>query len=164
MIEIGQFHKEWGVRGQVLGHFHNPRSTLISRLDSLYLDTQKLSLLGPPKPHGGAHVFTLRGISTPETARALRGKPFCCPRDRFPASDADNFYWVDVMGAEVWDDQGQYWGILERLEGSESYFYLVIRSKEGRELLYPAHAQKVQRFDRGTHRLLIEAIEGLRDD
>lgn len=122
---------------------------------------QALALGEAPKPHSSFYLFSVQGITTPEAAKRYRGKPFYYPAEALPPAE-DDFYWFEAVGAEVWDDAGEYWGTLARLEGSDQYTCMVIRSAEGRDILYPAQADLIH-FDREHKRLTVQAIEGLRD-
>lgn len=169
-IELGKFHREWGIRGAILGYFYNPHSALIAHLDSLYVRSSgaapqmtSLKLEAPPTPHQNMFLFKLSGVHTPEAAKHLRGQRFYCPAERIPKPEPGEFYWFEAMGAEVEDDSGEHWGALSRLEGTASNPLLVITAPGGREILYPACPETIHAFDRARARLIIRKIAGLRD-
>lgn len=166
-IELGRLEREWGIRGELRGLFYNPDSALIASLDRIYVTENgskvPYALSSPPVPYRQEYLFQIKGVTTPELARQWRGRPFFYPVARLPALSQGEFYWFQALGADVWDNEGQRWGKLLRLEGGAAHPYLVIEAEDGREILYPADSGKLLHFDGGERKLLVESISGLRD-
>ena len=62
------------------------------------------------KMHSGDVVAQLMGVAGREAAEALRGTAVHVSRAHFPALDADEFYWVDLIGLTVENLEGEVLG------------------------------------------------------
>jgi len=79
------------------------------------------------RPHAGAFVAQLREITNRDEAQALSGRLIGVPRSVLPALDEDEeFYWRDLIGLEVLDQQGQHRGHVEQLLSTGAHDVLVI--------------------------------------
>ena len=58
------------------------------------------------KTHGDTIVGQLAGVADRDAALLLRGYRVYVSRDEFPALEADEFYWVDLIGLDVVNDAG----------------------------------------------------------
>lgn len=59
------------------------------------------------KMHGGDVVAQLMGVVNRDLAESLRGAAVHVSRARFPALPDNEYYWVDLIGLEVENIQGQ---------------------------------------------------------
>jgi len=59
------------------------------------------------KSHGGDTVARLMGVADRNAAEALKGTAVHVSRRYFPALDNDEYYWVDLIGLEVENLQGE---------------------------------------------------------
>ena len=64
------------------------------------------------KQHSGDVVAQLVGVAGREAAEALRGTVVQISRKHFPSLSDDEFYWVDLIGLEVENLQGQSLGVV----------------------------------------------------
>jgi 16S rRNA processing protein RimM len=53
------------------------------------------------KTHSDSVVALLGGVADRDAALALRGSRVYVSRSEFPALEADEFYWVDLLGLDV---------------------------------------------------------------
>jgi 16S rRNA processing protein RimM len=67
------------------------------------------------KQHGGDVVARLMGVADRNAAEALKGATVKISRSHFPALDDDEFYWVDLIGLEVENLQGERLGVVQDL-------------------------------------------------
>ena len=57
--------------------------------------------------HSGVLLATLEGVATREDALALRGCEVGVPRAALPLARKDEIYWVDLVGLEVVNREGE---------------------------------------------------------
>lgn len=55
------------------------------------------------REQGGGLVARVENVMDRNGAEALRGAMLYVPRASFPKPDADEFYWLDLIGLEVWN-------------------------------------------------------------
>ncbi|MBU3693961.1 MAG: ribosome maturation factor RimM [Rhodocyclaceae bacterium] len=100
--------------------------------------------------HGDGLVARFEGIDTPEAARALRGSDVAVRRGELPPPEADEVYWVDLIGCEVVNREGIRLGHVANLmeTGANDVLVVVAGSGEQRvERLIPYTAQVVEQVD-----------------
>ena len=84
------------------------------------------------KPHGAAWIACVKGLHDRDAAQALKGHTILVSRADFPAPDANEYYWVDLIGCQVaTDDAGQPepLGVVESIQDSPAHPILVIRQQ-----------------------------------
>ncbi|MEY3718978.1 MAG: hypothetical protein RL727_899, partial [Pseudomonadota bacterium] len=64
------------------------------------------------KIHSGYVVMLLDGICDRDAALALKGWAVSLPRDAFPPVEQDTYYWIDLIGCEVYNEQGIHLGAI----------------------------------------------------
>ena len=65
------------------------------------------------KPHSGALLAKLEGLSTPEAARKLRGEKVLVAREAMPEPGEGHYYLADLVGLEVVNGQGEALGVVK---------------------------------------------------
>ncbi len=66
------------------------------------------------REHGDGIVAQVQGVDDRAAAEALRGTRLFVSRQSFPTADADEYYWVDLIGLVVVDREG---ALLGRVTG-----------------------------------------------
>jgi 16S rRNA processing protein RimM len=98
------------------------------------------------RPHQKTFLFMSREIETVEEAHRLVGAELCVRESRLPPTDADEFYWYQLIGLEVVNTEGQKLGTLEEIiETGSNDVYVVRGGKE--EILVPALEEVVREVD-----------------
>ncbi|MEY3725370.1 MAG: hypothetical protein RLZZ365_1305 [Pseudomonadota bacterium] len=94
------------------------------------------------KIHSGYVVMLLDGIDNRDSALALKGQTVLLPRKAFPTPEEDTYYWVDLIGCEVYNEQGTHLGIIEDMAEFGAHPIMTI----GSELIpfVPAIVKSVQ--------------------
>jgi 16S rRNA processing protein RimM len=106
------------------------------------------------KNHSGDVVAQLVGVATREAAEALKGTAVQISRKHFPALSDGEFYWVDLIGLEVVNLQGERLGVVESMmdNGAHPILRVAAESVDGlektqREILIPFVDQFVTHVD-----------------
>ncbi len=79
------------------------------------------------KVHGSTVTAKLVGVVDRDAAEALKGARISVPRRYFPATDDDEFYWVDLIGLEVFNESGEAFGAVAELMETGAHQNLVVR-------------------------------------
>jgi 16S rRNA processing protein RimM len=66
--------------------------------------------LGEGRPHGAGLIARMDGCASREDAERLRGMVIALWRGALPEPEADEFYWADLIGAEVVGPRGEVLG------------------------------------------------------
>ena len=112
----------WGVKGwlRVQPYAKDPQALFSSRRWFLRpaeptpaRPAPKATVALPPmlrvivaREHGEDVVASVRDITDRNQAEALRGARIFVPRSSFPSAASDEFYWVDLIGLQVFNRDG----------------------------------------------------------
>ncbi|HMC15889.1 MAG TPA: ribosome maturation factor RimM [Albitalea sp.] len=122
-VEVGKVLGAWGIKGwiRVQPFAADPQALFSSR--RWYLKPPEANGPRPPaagsaafptllkimlaKEHGDAIVAQVQEVDDRNAAEALRGARVFVPRASFPSTDKDEYYWVDLIGLAVVNQQGE---------------------------------------------------------
>lgn len=87
------------------------------------------------REQGDIIVGTAEGLEDRNDAEALKGARVFVSRSAFPTPDADEFYWVDLIGLNVVNRQGEFLGQVADLmaTGPHSVLRCVVPAAEGQD-------------------------------
>jgi 16S rRNA processing protein RimM len=116
------------------------------------------------KTHGDAVVAQLGGTDDRDAALALRGHRVYVSRTEFPALEADEFYWVDLLGLEVVNEGGEVLGKVASMIDNGAHSVLQVEypstGKDGKpvtgERLIPFVGVYVKSVDQAAKRIVVD--------
>jgi len=89
------------------------------------------------KTHGDGLVVAFDGIVDRSAAEALKGQLVGVPRDALPATGKDEYYWADLLGMAVVNEQDQALGKVAGLIETGANDVLQVVDSDGVERLLP---------------------------
>lgn len=102
-------------------------------------------------------VATVHDVADRDQAESLKGARVFVSRASFPTADADEFYWVDLIGLEVVSRQGAVLGAVAGLIETGPHCVLrVVEPTEGTERLVPFVAAYVDGVDTVARRITVD--------
>lgn len=161
---LGRVTKPWGVKGQMALFLDVDTPEDYAGLDSAFVEVK--GKLVPYFFHidqlnGNRAVVTFEEIG-PDQAQALSGHDLYLPLDLLPKLDGNNFYFHEVLGFKVIDDEKGDIGTLEQvIEYPAQPLFQVM--KNGVEVLIPVIDEVIEKVDREQKILYISAPKGLID-
>ncbi len=186
-VEVGYVAGAWGVKGwiRVEPHAADPQALFSSRRwfvqppDAAHrspaprqpgaapaLDRPACLRIVQAREHGSGVVAQLRDIDDRAAAEALKGARIFVSRQSFPTADADEYYWVDLIGLAVVNRQGESLGEVAGLveTGPQSALRVVAAADEKRapveaaaaERLIPFVAAYVDSVDLAARRIVVD--------
>ncbi|MBC5784248.1 ribosome maturation factor RimM [Ramlibacter sp. USB13] len=168
-IEVGRIADAWGVKGwfKVLPHSAEPQALLSST--RWYLQPSErgaktfsgtvLLRVRETKDHSDSIVARADGVEDRNGAEALKGARIFIPRSSFPTADADEFYWVDLMGLDVVNREGVHLGKVTDLMATGPQTVLVVGYEEegkAQERMIPFVSQYVDGVDQAAKRITVD--------
>jgi 16S rRNA processing protein RimM len=163
-VEVGRIIGAWGIKGalKVKAFSADPQALFSSRrwfVQQADGPTPKPGLARAPRTQllritdareQGDHVVaTAQDIGDRNAAEALTGYQVFIPRQSFPTPDADEFYWVDLIGLNVSNRAGTALGVVVGLieTGPHCVLRLSRRDADDQELMIPFVAAYVDAVD-----------------
>lgn len=122
LIELGHIVSAYGLAGWVKIQPYSAQTQVLLKVKSWWLrapapasgKTGPLARLRQCKvltcrPQGASLVARLDGVSDRDQAEAMKGHTIWVPRADFPPPDSDEYYWVDLIGCQLFgeDREGQ---------------------------------------------------------
>lgn len=174
-VEVGRVADAWGVKGwiKVQPFSSEPDALLAARrwflkpADTPAVPRPAAASARPLPPlltvqgarrHGDVVVAGAAEVPDRNAAEALKGARIFVSRADFPQSGEDEYYWVDLIGLEVVNRQGERLGEVADLidTGPHTVLRIVDPSAEGGERLVPFVDAYVDRVDLAERRITVD--------
>ena len=150
---MGRITVPFGVKGWVKVHpfTETPESLLEYRQWWIGKEGDWQSLdVEDAEVHGEAVAAKLKGCDDRDAAALFRGREIAIPRDAFPAAGENEFYWADLIGLEVVNEQDERFGTVTEVFKTGASDVLVVVRREGeadKERLIPFLESVVKKVD-----------------
>ena len=173
-VEVARIIDAWGLKGWIkLQPFAtDPQALFSSRRWHVKAPAHAIGGTEIPpllhithaKTHGDSVVAAARELADRDAARALRGARVYVARSSFPTAADDEFYWVDLIGAEVVNRDGLSLGRVTALIDTGPHSVLCVRrtdagpdeSDSSAERLIPFVSAYVDRVDTAARRIEVD--------
>jgi len=106
------------------------------------------------KVHSATVVAKLDGIENREQALALKGASVSVSREALPEPGEGHYYLADLVGLEVWNEQGERLGSVKRWYSNGAQDVMALDGE--RERLIPWVAAIVKQVDLGARRIVVD--------
>lgn len=164
-VPFGVLSNTHGLQGDMKLHTFTNVPELVSRLTEAVAYHEKLKKFvlvrfERIKRAGGHFIVHLVGVNTLSDAEKLKGFIVYVDRDFFPESKDGEYYFFELLGAEVFDESGKSLGLVSDILETGSNDVLVVKS-DGGEMLVPVIERYVLRIDKTTRRIEIRVPEWL---
>lgn len=167
-IPVGRVTKVHGLKGE-LKLYPSTDDTWIAGAKQI-----RLSRDNPVKDFAEYSIQSIRGKDIPfiikfkridsiEAAGELVGQTLYILRDQLPDLPEDEYYWFQIQGLRVYDEDGHYYGNIEEIIRTGSNDVYVVRDDE-KELLLPMIDSVVKIIDLEAKKLIFHPVEGLLED
>jgi 16S rRNA processing protein RimM len=174
LIELGAVQDAQGLQGQIKVRPHSSDPVALLSSKALWLSliprrsagvassVEQASLtlyqVKQAKMHSGTVVIALDGITDRDQAEALKGARILVGRDVFPKTDADSYYWVDLIGCKAVNLQGQSLGEVIEVNDNGAHGIIVLGDLEAKTVkqLVPFVKEVVQNVDLSNRLLTLD--------
>jgi len=172
-IEVARILDAWGIKGwiRVQPYARDPQALFSSRrwflrppvvqpgrpVREVVSPLPVLLRITEAREHGDDVVASVRDISDRSSAEALRGARIFVPRSSFPTAASDEFYWVDLIGLQVFNRDGVLLGVVSGLIDNGAQSVLQVRgASTSAERLIPFVAAYVDKVDLAARRIEVD--------
>ena len=168
-IEVGRIADAWGIKGwfKVIPYSADPE-VLFTAKQWFLLPAEKgakhfsQTLMLPVKQakvHSESIVATSAAVVDRNAAEMLRGARIFVARSAFPQAEDGEYYWVDLMGLNVVNRQGESMGTVKDLLATGPQTTLVLTYEEGgkeRERMIPFVDAYVDKVDLAAKSITVD--------
>ncbi len=163
MIVLGRVVAPFGVHGWLRVHAFGDDPDAWRKMRKLWLSVDAeaptecwaVHELTGLRRHGDGIVAKLAGIDDRNASEAVGSCYIGAPREELPAPAADEYYWADLIGLDVLNEQDQLLGRVESLIETGANQVLVVKDGE-RERLLPFIAHVVKAVDLSARQIRVD--------
>jgi 16S rRNA processing protein RimM len=154
MIVLGRVVAPYGVRGWVKVHPLGDDPDSWCRMPQWWFGPDAEGSIWQPYPleafrrHGASWIAKLGGIDDRGKAEGLDGLFVAALREELPRTEPDEYYWTDLIGLDVTNEQGESLGRVDSLIETGAHQVLVVKDGDTERLL-PFVSQVVKQVDVG---------------
>jgi 16S rRNA processing protein RimM len=113
--------------------------------------------------HYSKRIVKFKGLNSIESVREFSGDSLHIKREDFQTLPEGEYYWFEIEGLNVYDEEGSYYGqIVEIIKTGSNDVYVV--QDEKKEILLPMIDSVVKVIDLDQGKLIFKNIEGLIED
>ncbi len=163
-FEIGQIVNHFGVKGMVKVMPYTDDITRFDNLKKVYVvirQTQKQYIIEQVKYHKNMVLLKFEGIDKIEDAEKLRNGILKVERKDAIKLEEGSYYIADLLGMEVYTDEGKLLGILDDIFNTGSNDVYVVKTEEYKQILLPAIQEVVKEISLEENKIIVHMISGL---
>lgn len=164
-LEIGQIVNTFGIKGMVKVKPFTDDINRFDRLETIYIKNKKVNKeyrIQEVKYHKQMVMLKLEGIENPEEAENLRGSYLLIDRDKEEPLEEGTYYIVDLLGLEVFSDEGELLGKVDDIFNTGSNDIYVVKDEFGKQILLPGISEVIKDVDLEQGKITVHLIPGLR--
>jgi len=168
LVVVGYISGAYGLQGWVRIRPYSAEADALLHAKTWWLGNPELPQqlrdidMMQAKNHSGDVVARLVGISDRDVAEALKGSVVQISRRHFPALSKDEYYWVDLIGLQVENLQGQSIGIVDSLMDNGAHPILKVSAPADKpedapkEILIPFVDNFVNNVDMSAKKITVD--------
>ena len=139
-----------------------PHTVSATRFDIgnvLYLDGQRV-VVERCRAGKGDLLIKLDIAGDRDEAEPLRGRNLTLPRHQVEPLTEGSYYYFQIIGMEVWEEQGEYLGTIKDILPAGGTDVYVVQDGGQRELLFAALADVILDVDLPENRMTVRLPQG----
>lgn len=163
-LEIGQIVNTFGIKGMVKVKPFTDDIEQFEKLKKIYVKTKnskKEYEIEQVKYHKNLVLIKFKGINKIEEAEILKGNYLIRDRENEEPLEEGTYYIVDLLGLEVFEEDGNLLGNVEDIYNTGSNDIYVVKNELGKQILLPAIADVIKKIDLENKKITVHLIKGL---
>lgn len=162
-LQVGVISSTHGIRGEVKVFPTTDDSLRFKKLKKVLLDTGREQLeleVQSVKFFKQFVIVKFKGIDNINDIEKYKGKGLFVPREDAVPLDKDEYYIADLIGMEVFTEDGRFGVVKDVMETGANEVYIVESDDHG-EVLIPAIRQCVLDVNVEEKKMLVRLLDGL---
>ena len=163
-LRVGVISSTHGVRGEVKVFPTTDDPTRFKKLKEVILDTgreQKGLEIEGVKFFKQFVILKFKGIDNINDIEKYKGKSLFVTRENAQPLGEDEYYIADLIGMEVYLEDGSHFGTLKDVMETGANDVYIIKTEEGKEVLIPAIYECILDVDVEAGKMEIHLLDGL---
>lgn len=166
LLQVGAITQPHGIRGEVKVFPMTNDVKRFKKLKEVILDTgrEKMTLeIEGVKFFKQYAILKFKGYDNINDIEKYKGKPLFVTRENAVKLGRDEYFIADLIGIEVYDEDGQYLGVLQKVIETGANDVYEVKFEDGREVLFPAIKQCILDVDMESRKMKVHIMDGLLD-
>ena len=167
LYQVGSITQTHGIRGEVkvfpltddISRFKNMKNLLLDGGKDGYITLE----VENARSQKNLVILKFKGIDNINDIEKYKSKSLYVTRANAVRLRKDEYFVADLIGLDVWEDNGAKLGILKDVIETGANDVYVIAMEDGKELLIPAIKECVLNVDIENRKMEVHVMEGLRD-
>ena len=163
-LEVGQIVNTFGIKGEVKVMPFTDDITRFDDLEKVYVKTkkeEKLYKIQNVRYHKNMVLIKFENIETPEQAELLRNAFLEIDRENAIPLEEGTYYIADLIGMEVYSDDGNKLGIVEDIYNTGANDIYVVKNDLRKQILLPGIKEVIKEVNLDTEKITVHLIPGL---
>ena len=166
-LEIGQIVNTFGIKGMVKVKPFTDDIRRFDKLETIYIENKdkkneyKDYKIEEVKYHKNMVLIKFDGIDTIEKAEELRQSYILIDREKEEPLEDGVYYIVDLIGLEVYTDEGNLLGKVDDIFNTGSNDIYVVKDELGKQVLLPGIPDVLKDVDLEKGKITVHLIPGL---
>ena len=162
-FEIGQIVNTFGIKGMVKVVPYTDDITRFDNLKKVYIESNKTKKQYEieVKYHKNMVLIKFKGIDKVEEAETLRNASLKVERKDAAPLEEGSYYIADLIGMEVYTEDGIILGVLQDIYNTGSNDIYVVRNELGKQILLPAIKEVIKNISLEDNKITVHLLEGL---
>ena len=163
-LEIGQIVNTFGIKGQVKVVPFTDDIERFEELKEVYIVNKKLRKeveIENVKYHKNMILLKFKGLDKIEDVEIFKNCYLEIDRKKGKKLDEGVYYIVDLLGLDVYSDEGKHLGKVDDIYNTGSNDIYVIKDELGKQLLLPSIKEVIKNVDLENRKIIVHIIEGL---
>lgn len=163
-FEIGQIVNTFGIKGMVKVNPFTDDISQFEKMNSILIDkkgTLEEMQIEEVKYSKNQVLLKLKGIETIEEAEKYRNCYLKLPREKAKKLPEGTYFIADLIGVDVYTDEGSLLGKVEDIYNSGASDIYVIKNELGKQILLPATKEVIKQIDLEQEKIIVHLLKGL---
>ena len=164
LLQVGVITTTHGIRGEVKVYPTTDDVHRFEELESVLLDTGKEYRelkIKSVKYFKQYAILKFKGIDNINDIEKYKGKSLFVTRENAQPLGEDEYYIADLIGMEVYLEDGSHFGTLKDVMETGANDVYIIKTEEGKEVLIPAIYECILDVDVEAGKMEIHLLDGL---
>lgn len=161
---LGKITRKHGLQGNVVLKLDTDQPELYNRLEGIFVEIN--GLLTPffvekQQWHKADKIISFKNATEAMVEQTV-GKNVFLPLSTLPELKGNQFYYHEVIGFEILDENGTSCGIIKEINDQTAQHYFILDLK-GKEVIIPIIKDWILKVDRENRQIQMQLPEGLLD-
>ena len=163
-LELGQIVNVKGLKGEVKVNSFTDDNTKFERISKVFVkqkETMKEYEIEKVGYNKNQVIIKFKDINSIEEAETLRNSYILVDREIFGSLPEGVYYIADLIGLDVYTENGEYLGKVEDIFNTGSNDIYVVKDDLGKQKILPGIDEVIKNIDLDQGKIIVNLIEGL---